>query len=316
MVVMYRTLIKPKPVGNIELTDRDKSLIRAAYTFRFLTTDQAEQLTASSSRDKLNKRLAQLWAHGYLTRPSIQLEVYGYRDKRPTVHALGQRGAEWLTENDKVRFPKGKGWETANKLKSGERLEHRIGVTDTMLHFRASTADLTDLRVIYGDELLSTSPPVARGRKPHRLPTEVTYNDGRRVPRGTDPDYSFALGKVIDGREKRGLFFLEWDNSSENYEKTNPMDSAILQKHRAYTDVHRRKLHTEVYGFNNFRVLFVVNGLDEEKRVRKMQHVYETRIAGECPAGVFLYTTMDQLEARGPLADIWLTADNKTTTLI
>ena len=80
------------------LTDRDKEILRRAYGFRFITTNQIELFTRSRSRTKLNYRLRQLWAADYLARPNIQREVYAYREQRETVHALGQRGAEWATQ--------------------------------------------------------------------------------------------------------------------------------------------------------------------------------------------------------------------------
>jgi len=67
-----RSLTKPKTVGNLNLTDRDKLWIRAAHRFRFITTDQAQLLSGTDSRSKLNQRLAQLLAHDYLDRPAVQ----------------------------------------------------------------------------------------------------------------------------------------------------------------------------------------------------------------------------------------------------
>lgn len=77
--------------------------------------------------------------------------------KRHVVHALGQRGAEFLAEHDGVHFPAGKGFKTANELKSPERLEHRIGVVDAMLRFEQATASEPGLRVIHQDELLAVA---------------------------------------------------------------------------------------------------------------------------------------------------------------
>ena len=309
---MERLLRRPTPTGNIQLTDRDKLWIRAAHRFRFITTDQAQLLADAKSRNKLNDRLRDLWGHGYLERPEVQKHIYSYGDKRHVVHALGQRGAEFLAEHDGVRFPAGKGFKTTNVLKSPERLEHRIGLVDAVLHFDRAAAAAPGLRVIHQDELLAVSdwPPRL---KPHRLPTQIR-NKGSLVDRGTDPDYTFALGKTVDDEEKRALFFLEWDNSTEDYVKTNRLASSIVQKHECYADAYRRKLHNELYGFGNFRVLFVVNGAPE--RVMKMQHVYERRMQGSVPGGIFLYTTMDELEGQGPFAPIWLNGNRERVTIL
>jgi len=157
---MYRTLTKPTLNKNIRLTARDIEIIRATRRYRFTTTDQLQRLTNSRDRRSLNSRLRILWAAGYLDRPGIQLEIFAYRDKRPTIHALGQQGAKWLTTIDQVRFPIGKGWATANKIKSSTYLEHRLGVTDTMLTFAEELFALEGCRLVEKDEMVLTSPSV------------------------------------------------------------------------------------------------------------------------------------------------------------
>ncbi|WP_299326408.1 replication-relaxation family protein [Parasphingopyxis sp.] len=308
---MSRALQKPIVAGNIRLTERDKLWIRAVHRFRFITTDQAQLLCGSKSRDKINKRLRQLMAHDYLDRPAIQRAAFGYAKKRHTVHALGQRGAKWLAEHDGAEFPKGKGWRTANNLKSAERLVHQIGVVDTVLHFERAISERAELDLTHQDELLASRDWPAE-LKPYRLPTRVKQQ-GRVIDRATDPDYTFVIGRTVSGRRQQSLCFLEWDNSSEDFIKANRLASSIAQKHRCYADAFKRKLHSELYGFRYFRVLFVVNGAGG--RVAKMREVCD-RVVSDAPKGVFWYTTTAELEANGPLADIWVTGDGKRRSLV
>ncbi|OAO03274.1 hypothetical protein A8B75_10900 [Sphingomonadales bacterium EhC05] len=307
---MHRTLQKSEIGGNIELTDRDKLWIRAVHRFRFITTDQAELLSGSASRDKMNKRLKQLYDHDYLDRPKVQRD-FSYEDKRHTVHALGPKGAKWLVENDGVRFPKGKGWRTANKLKSSERIGHQIGVVDTVIHFDRAVTAADGLFMSHQDELLATL-DWPSGLKHYRLPTQEWQN-GSLVPRGTDPDYTLSISRTVNGNVQNSLCFLEWDNSTEDFIKANRLASSIAQKHRCYADAYRRKLHQELYDFNNFRVLFVVKGTPE--RIAKMQQVCD-RVVEDAPKGIFWYTTAAELEARGPLTDIWRTGEGKQLPLV
>ncbi len=308
---MYRILQKPSATGNIQLTDRDKLWIRAVHRFRFITTDQAQLLSGTTSRTKMNNRLAQLWAHDYLDRPTVQLQRYSYAKKRHTIHALGQKGATWLAENDGVRFPKGKGWRTANKLKSSERLAHQVGVVDTVLHFEQAIGQNNGLHLNHQDELMATIEWPA-GLKPYRLPTQETQK-GRLVDRGTDPDYTLSITRMKNGKLQNSLCFLEWDNSTEDFIKANRLASSIAQKHRCYADAYRRKLPHNLYGFNNFRVLFVING--GKSRVEKMRQVCE-KVVENAPKGIFWYTTAAELEARGPLSDIWLTGEGRQLPLV
>ena len=314
---MNRALKKPEKVHNVHLTERDQMILRALRQFRFLTIDQIMMLTESDSRTKINDRLRQLWSADYIDRPEVQRQVYSHGDKRHTVQTLGPAGARWLTDTDGAVFPKGMSWKHANQLKDGRHLVHEIGVTDTMLRFRADLKLQEGYRLIYPDELLETAPgrqPEGKWAKPHRLPTILPTRDGRRMPRGTEPDFTFALGRKRGTDEKRALFFLEWDNATEDFVKRDVHQSSIASKYEAYTDVYRRRLHTEKYGFKGFRVLFVVNGPND--RITKMMNIYQSRIQSRCPAGAFLHASMEDVERHGPLGPIWRTGTGEWTPLV
>ena len=306
-----RALSKPKTVGNIKLTDRDKLWIRAVHRFRFITTDQAQLLSGTDSRTKLNQRLAQLFAHDFLDRPAVQQQAFGYAKKRHVVHALGPKGAKWLTEHDGVRFPKGKGWRTANRLKSAERLTHQIGLVDTVLNFEQAISTRDDLSLAHQDELLAGS-KWPEDLKSYRLPTKIEQQ-GRLVDRATDPDYTFTIARKQSEKWQSALFFLEWDNSTEDFVKANRLASSIAQKHRCYADAYSRRLHTKLYGFKMFRVLFVVN--DDQRRIAKMQRVCE-RVIDKEPKSLFWYTTANELAEQGPFGDIWITGEGRRQALV
>jgi len=312
---MYRRLEKPKAKKTLQLTQRDMTVIRACFQFRLVTTDQLMKLTGTSSRTKLNTRLRELWAADFIDRPELQRAVFAYRDTRPVIHALGQRGAEWLTTNDGVRFPKGKGWKTANQLKSANYLEHRLGVADTVLRVREELEARNRHRYIDKDELLLTSPGVTqRKRYPWLLPTQFSLPTGKLHKRGTLPDYTFAIGDLRGEQERRALFFLEWDNSTEDFIRSDPDQSMILGLYLRYADVYGRKLQSDFYGFKNFRVLIIVNGKPD--RVSKMLSVYQTHAKHLCPAGTFLHTNMEEFEAEGPFAKIWLTGKGERVSIL
>ncbi len=312
---MYRRLEKPKLAKKLQLTQRDMTIIRACFQFRLVTTDQLMKLTETISRTKLNARLRELWAADFVDRPEIQRAVFAYRDTRPVIHALGQRGADWLTTNDGIRFPKGKGWKTANQLKSANYLEHRLGIADTVLRMREELGGKTKHRFIDKDELLLTSPGATqRKRYPWLMPTQFTLPTGRQHKRGTLPDYTFAIGDQRGEQERRALFFLEWDNSTEDFVRSDPDQSMILGLYLRYADVYGRKLQSDFYEFKNFRVLIVVNGTPD--RIAKMISVYQAHVRDLCPAGTFLHTTVDEFETVGPFEKIWLTGKGERVSIL
>lgn len=302
---MERALRKPTAVGRIEPTARDLLIMRAVHRFRFLTTSQAQLLTGTSSRNSLNDRLSALWAHDYLDRPvDLTRALFSHADTRHVVHVLGQRGAEYLAKMDGVKFPKRKGWKSANAdLSSIQNLGHTIGAVDTILQLDREICAVEGLRFIHHDELIANATEWPKGMKKYHLPTQVRIK-GKIEARGTNPDYTFGYGVFADGQERQALCFLEYDNDSEDLFRSNRKASSIAQKHECYNDAFERKLHKELYGYDNFRVLFVVNG--GEDRVMKMKDVFTKKIGIERRAGVFLYTTKDELQSRGVFADIWI----------
>ena len=304
---MARHLKKPPARPGLMLTPRDALIIRAVYRYRFLSTDQIQLLTGTTSRSKLNDRLRELWGNDYLDRPEYQRELFAYADKRPTVHALGTRGAEWLTQNHHVRFPKTVDWRAKNKhIKSGDFIHHTLGVTETMLQVERDVHAESGLRVIDREEVWLTSPSFTPNHpKPYELPTTLTWKEGLKQRRNTKPDYLFGIADNRGERPTRGLHFLEYDRGTENFVKRSASQSSILQKLSGYADAYERKLHEQLYGYKRFRVLFVIEG--DERRIDNMIAVYQAHIEERIPAGAFLFTTVDAIKSAGFLAPIWRT---------
>lgn len=314
---MYRALRKP-PFRAVELQARDALIVRTVDRYRLATTDQLARVTSAKNRRALNRRLSQLWAADILDRPEIQIEKFAFAEKRPLLHALGQRGADWMASKYGVVYPKGKGWRTANQLKSLIFIDHTIGTTDAMLHFEEGLEDSDRYRFVDHHELLLGAPSgTTRRRNPFTLPTELPDRRGNLTPKGTKPDYTFA----IEDRQPtnshdptRALLFLEWDNGTEDYTRSDPLQSSIAGKYLGYGDAYRRKLHTRLFGFKNFRVLFVVSTGHE--RVERMIATYQKVASQIIPGGAFLHTTVGELRMYGPYQPIWINGRGEQAELL
>lgn len=309
---MYRTLKKPEPKGNLVITDRDILWIRAIHRFRFITTDQAQLLAGAKNRNNVNDRLAKLWAHDYLARPEVQV-AFTRDAERPTIHALGQRGAEWLTVNDDVTFPAGKGWNTANELKSSEYLKHQIKLVDVIMKGDREFAATPGVHMTHQDQLIAqVSWP--KGLRKHWLPTKVKQ-DGQTVDRKTNPDYTALLSQVLDdGRTGHVLNYIELDNATEDFIVANKLAASIAQKHICYADAYRRKLTKELYGYSSMRVLWVVKG--NEDRIWKMIETRKRVLPQFTAQNIFWYTLYDELMEHGWMGDIWRVGDGDRKPLI
>lgn len=305
MSPISRTLIRGK-AKNLVLTERDKTILRYLYARRFLTTDHIQWLTDSKSRTKLNYRLKDLFDARFLDRPPIQEQIFSHANKRPLVHALGNKGIQYIKETMGFKVPQSVDWTDKNrKVKSKDFLEHVLGVSDFFVSAELTTADLDGIRFVSEDVVIAQSPGrTAALPYPLRLPTGFDWLDGTFVQRSTVPDGMFALtDSRSDGEPRKSFYFLEYDTGSMPVVRSSINQSSIIKKMFGYADIYGRKLHVKRFGYRNFRVLFVTRGKD---RIQSMIDAYEQHVRDLCPPGAFLFADYDALMSRSPFGDVWV----------
>ena len=287
-------------------TEREKKIMLALERLRFLTFEQIEVLTGWTSRSRY-ERLRELYGNDYMDRPEIQDQMFSHAEKRPTIIALGNEGARWLEEEyEHIHFPPAVDWQAKNKaLKSTDFILHKVGVTDSVVFSERDVHAVPEFRFIHRDEVWQTSPSFnARVKDPYKLRTSFSWLDGAVLRRNTIPDYTFAVKWIVDGKPVSGLHFLEYDRDTEDLVRTSPKQSCILKKYLGYTDAYEKGLHTDLYGYKNFRVLFVVEG-DNDRRIASMIDLYQANATDLAPANAFLFTTSEKLKTAGFFAPIW-----------
>lgn len=289
--------------------------MHALWRFRFLTTDHIQTVTCSRSRDKLNKRLKQLYDAKYLDRPAVQAAMFSHADKRPLVHALGNAGAAWIRDQGLGRVPDTVRWTDKNaKVKRPEFLLHTLGVADFYVSLARTVAATPLVSFADQDAVIATSPsPTPRLEFPLSLPTEYRWFDGSRVQRSTVPDGVFRLTDGRGEKERNAFHFLEYDGNTMPVVRRTANQSSIVQKLFGYADVRDRRLHTKRFGSRNFRVLFVTSG---RERIQTMTAAYREHVQMRCPAGAFLFADRADLLERGPLGDVWVDGDDRRVELI
>src|SRR6266567_7991259 len=82
-------------VASIELTERDREIIRLVYRHRFLRSAQIISLVGGSVQQVL-RRLQLLYHHGFLERPRSQLDYYHHGGSHHMVYGIGNKGAALL----------------------------------------------------------------------------------------------------------------------------------------------------------------------------------------------------------------------------
>ena len=90
-------------IAHIELTPRDREILRQIHRHRFLRSSHIVQLIGESQQQVL-RRLQLLYHHGFLERPRAQIDYYHRGGSRCMVYGLGNKGAALLKRELKLAF--------------------------------------------------------------------------------------------------------------------------------------------------------------------------------------------------------------------
>lgn len=320
MTKLPRKLTRKK-TGPVVLTPRDRLILEWVYRHRFLTTDHIELISASKSRNALNKRLRRLHGAKFLDRPIAQDRLFAYADKRPLVHAIGNEGAAYIEEAFNIKLPSTVRWTDKNrKVKSSDFMLHTLGVAGFFVSLHSAMTEHENIRLVNQPEVIAQAPAAAQKLDfPLSLPTEYKWFNGSKVNRSTVSDGIFAL---VDGRraeERTAFHFLEYDGSTMPIVRKTPNQSSIVQKMLGYADVRTSKLHIQRFGYKNFRVLFVIRGrgnIPAHDRIAGMIDAYKEHVRALCPPGAFMFADYDDLMRRSPLGDIWVDGKGEKSVLV
>ncbi len=110
----------------------------------------------------------------------------------------------------------------------------------------------------------------------------------------------------------RASYFLEVDRGTMPVKQANLRDSSIYKKLVIYYDAWRRKRHTELFGFRNFRVLFVTG---RRERTDNML-VVSKRIAGGDGSRLSLFGEKDVVLDGNILGSPWTDGRGERLRLI
>jgi hypothetical protein len=113
------------------------------------------------------------------------------------------------------------------------------------------------------------------------------------------PDRLFSFSYPNGTRHN---FALELDRGTMDVKaKRIAGKSSFRRKLLGYFHAWREHKHTEVWGFQSFRVLTITTS---DKRIANMASA-QYEVTNGSAAGLFLYTTPDRLAVSGALGDAW-----------
>ncbi len=273
----FRRAKNPPPM---ELTGRDREILRQVHLFRVLTREQIERLLFApdhgqdhaTKTSKVRQRLKLLYHHGYLQRLPVPVEP-GAWAWRP-VYRLGRKGAQLLAAERGIQPSELAYWG------QGDDRDHRK--SDASLLFLAHTLAVNDVRVAttlaaqaYGYRIEKWLDETTLKRDEWKEYVSVSQYGGRsaRVPVIPDAYFVLHLG------DRRAHFFLELDWATMSTERWQ-------NRSRAYLEYVHSGRYQARYQTHSLRILTVTT---TEQRLLHLKETTERAGGNE----LFWFTTLE-----------------------
>ena len=312
-----RTDVRP-----IRITSRGVEILQHVFDHRFLNSRHVIDLLGKGhSRQHLLRRLRLLFHHRHLDRPRAQIACYRRGGSRPMVYALGDRGADVLTEKRGV--PRGKVcWQQKNRSVGRVFMEHTLKVADFMIELACACRTHPTLSLISEEELLEAAPEstrrkAAEGGNPFYW--RVKLGAGRQARGvGVIPDKVFALERSDRPAGKnRSYFFLEIDRATMSVLTKNLSKSSVYKKLRGCLATWKGEVHRKQFGFENIRTLFVTTSCKRaDNFAHAAEHAFADQRASKRRGKIFLFAPQPALSRENLLTYGWQNPIDETPVAI
>ena len=230
-------------VAPMQLTERDRTIIRLVHRHRFLSSCQIIALVGDSQLQVL-RRLKLLYHHGFLERPRAQLQYYDATGTRPIVYGVSAKGGMLLKQERGDSLL----WSEKNRAIGQVFLEHTLLVSEVMVSFELACRK-HGIRLLYEGEL---DLPVIK------QPFQWWVKIAGGMNLGVITDRVFALEYPDQtGQMQRAYFFLEADRGTMPVVRKHLAQTSFRRKLLAYEATWANKVHQRHLGIHRFRVLTV-----------------------------------------------------------
>lgn len=275
------------PVAPIQLTERDRDIIRLVHRHRFLRSNQIVALMGGSEQQVV-RRLQVLFHHGYLERPRAQIQYYERGGSRSIAYGLGSKGGALLRHELGLAVDSDS-WGEKNHAVGRVFLEHALLVSDVMVSLELACRK-HGIKLLYEDQLEQQS-----------FQWRVKIEGGIKL--GIVPDRALALEYTDQGGQvQRAYFFLEADRGTMPITRHTLSQTSFYRKLLAYEATWTNKIHQRHLGVPRFRVLTVTVSA---ARVKSLLEACSRLKRGH---GLFLFANTTILEKPDEmLTPIWKT---------
>ena len=134
-------------VAPMQLTERDRQIIRLVHRHRFLRSSQIVALLGGSLQHLL-RRLKLLYHHGFLERPRAQIDYYHQHGSRHIIYGLGNKSWTFLKQELGEDFRE-VSWGEKNRAVGRIFLEHALLVSDVMVSLELACRKHDGIKLLY-----------------------------------------------------------------------------------------------------------------------------------------------------------------------
>jgi hypothetical protein len=288
----------------LRIDDRKLDIFEWLKEYELLTTQQIALLDGGSEQ-MVSRILHRLLLSGHIIRPYGQRQSF-YDKQEPWIYGLANKGADTLAEKRNV--PRGKlDWTKKNRVAKGN-YKHKVLLNELRVCLEVDTRDRSDISYVGGAALmLQFASPTKTWRVPV-MDGDKTYEDG------VSPD---EFGRLIFHREPKphnfATFFFEADRATETNETDTARDVYLYRKMLAYYFTYMLGIHTELFGFKEFRVPILTTSA---KRAANLIEVNKRFNNGE-GSELFLFTDRASLCASPHILEHrWINGRGERVTLL
>src|SRR5919197_4665987 len=289
---------------NVRIDDRKLDMLQWLMKYDLLTTHHVALLDGGSQQS-VSRILHRLLLSGHILRPYGQRQTF--HDKRlPWIYGLANQGAESLVEQRGI--PRGRlDWTKKNRVAKGN-YKHKCLLNELRVRLAVDVRHRPEISYI------------EKAALNHELPTPVTtwrvpvMDEGKTYEDGVSPDDAFRLIFHNEPTPHNfGTFFLEADRATEPNDADAAREVYLYRKVLAYYFTYMLDIHTELFGFKEFRVPILTTS---PVRVENLIEVNKRFNNGE-GSELFLFTDLVSLRTSPHILEHeWLNGRGERVTLL
>jgi DNA-binding HxlR family transcriptional regulator len=265
----------------MQLTVRDRQVIRAVYEYGLLRRSQIQALFFSG-QNTANRRLQNLFQHGFLKRhlPPVQLG----EGRSQAIYSLDERGADLIAIEQGVDRAAVR-WKRKDNQANFLFLNHTLSINDFRIAITLAAKQLGHRIMRWLDE-----------REIKALGERVPVAEKRRGYLPVAPDAFFEY----DFGDRQAGFFAEVDMGTMSNKR-------FKDKVRAYILYKTEGYYEEKFGISSLRVLTVAPSYRRLKNLKRTTEQAQGR-------SLFWFTTFAALSAEEILQPRWYVAGQEGTS--